>query len=339
MSLAAPARVWDKVGVDIFTFRDQDYLITTDYLSGYFEIDRLPSKRIADVIYCLKQQMARHGVPTILVSDNSPFGAKEFRAFAERYEFSHVTSSPRYPQSNGRAERSVQIARRLMTKAVESQADPFLALLAWRNTPSEQLSASPAQLMFGRRTRTLLPSTPQLLASPGAAAAQEALFAAKRRQAEYYDVGTKERQQLSVGETVRVKFDDRPDWWKAEISRILPHRSYEVEFDDGTRRRRTSRHVRFSAEPPLERRFEPAAPPCDDRPTPTPSSTSSPPSGQPSARKVKNSQRSPLAASRLLARAGRSSSQLVIVTNCTALITCLFLCFRILFGWESEPRD
>lgn len=71
MSHAAPARVWDKVGVDIFTFRDQDYLITTDYLSGYFEIDRLPSKRIADVIYCLKQQMARHGVPTILVSDNS----------------------------------------------------------------------------------------------------------------------------------------------------------------------------------------------------------------------------------------------------------------------------
>jgi len=31
---------------------------------------------------------------------------------------------------------------------------------------------------------------------------------------------------------------------------VLPHCSYEVHLDDGTTRLRTSRHVRFSSEPP-----------------------------------------------------------------------------------------
>ena len=46
----APERPWQKVGTDIFTHRGQDYLITVCYLTGYFEVDRIPSKRICDVI-------------------------------------------------------------------------------------------------------------------------------------------------------------------------------------------------------------------------------------------------------------------------------------------------
>jgi len=38
--------------------------------------------------------------------------------------------------------------------------------------------------------------------------------------------------------TVRVHFDEN-EWRKAEVSRILPHRSYVVRFDDGSTRRRT----------------------------------------------------------------------------------------------------
>ena len=64
MSHEAPTRPWEKVGVDIATIRQQDYLITVDYLSGYIEVDRLPSKRIADVIYCLKLQFARPSLRT-----------------------------------------------------------------------------------------------------------------------------------------------------------------------------------------------------------------------------------------------------------------------------------
>ena len=130
-----------------------------------------------------------------------------------------------------------------------------LALLNWRNTPSEQLGASPAQLMFGRQTRTRLPTTNALMTTPGAATAQDALTASKQRQASYYNHGAKEQPALSVGQTVRVRYDES-DWRKAEVARVLRHRSYEVRFKDGTTRRRTSRHVRFSSEPPIVSRSD-----------------------------------------------------------------------------------
>ena len=73
---------------------------------------------------------------------------------------------------------------------------------------------------------------------------------AKQRQAAYFNRTAKERPALSVGQTVRVRYDDS-DWRKAEVARVLPHRSYEVRFGDGTTRRRTSQHVRFSSEPQI----------------------------------------------------------------------------------------
>ena len=251
MAHPPPTRPWERVGVDIFTFRRQDYLITVCYLSGYFEVDRLPSKSACDVIYCLKSHFARHGLPTEVVSDNVPFKSAEFRRFAERYDFKHVTSSPHYAQSNGRAEAAVKTCKRLMEKAADDQEDPHLALLAWRNTPSEQLGHSPAQIMFGRRTRTHLPMTTNLLASAHDATAHEALVAAKQRQAEYYNRTARERPPLSVSDTVRTRWNQSEAWEKGQVTRVLPHRSYEIRGEDGSLRRRTSKHVRFSPESPL----------------------------------------------------------------------------------------
>ena len=168
LSHEIPTRPWQHVGVDIFTDGNIEYLVTVCCLSSYFEVDRLPSKKVSDVIYILRQQMARHGIPEVVYSDNSPFGAVEFQRFAAKWEFRHVTSSPRYPQSNSFAEAAVKSARRLISKAREAGTDPLLALLAQRNTPSEHRQLSPAQIMFGRRTRTTLPTAEPLLSTPPA---------------------------------------------------------------------------------------------------------------------------------------------------------------------------
>ena len=247
----APSRPWEKVGVDICTIRQQDYLITVDYLSGYIECDRLPSKRVSDVIYCLKVQFARHGLPIQVCWDNNPFNAVEFRRFAEKYDFQHITSSPHYPQANGRAEAAVKTIKKLFEKATEDREDPHLSLLAFRNTPTAQLGMSPAQVMFGRRTRTHLPTTNQLLSSAHDTAAHDALVAGKRRQADYYNRGPRERSPVSVGDVVRTRWNSKDEWEKAEVTKVLPHRSYLLRYEDGTTRRRTSGHVRFSHEPPL----------------------------------------------------------------------------------------
>jgi len=41
------------------------------------------------------------------------------------------------------------------------------------------------------------------------------------------------------------------EWQKAKVIKALPHRSYELQMFDGSIRRRTKKHVRFSREPPL----------------------------------------------------------------------------------------
>ena len=80
-----------------------------------------------------------------------------------------------------------------MTKAAENKSDPFLALLDWRNTPSEQLGSSPAQLMFGQRTRTRLPTADELLTTPASHDASTALQQAKDKQAANYNVSAKDK--------------------------------------------------------------------------------------------------------------------------------------------------
>ena len=79
------------------------------------------------------------------------------------YEFEHVTTSPEYPQSNGRVENAVKTSKDLMKKAGSTNSDFQLALLDWRNTPTEGMKSSPGQRIFCRRTRTLLPTTRELL--------------------------------------------------------------------------------------------------------------------------------------------------------------------------------
>ena len=104
--------------------------------------------------------------------------------------------------------------------------------------------------MFGRRTRTLMPSTPQLLESYRAAETRENLEQAKLKQAEYYNRHSKTKPELQEGQTVRVNLKDK-EWRKGEIEKVLPFRSYVVRTDDGSTYRRNSRHVRFSNEPPI----------------------------------------------------------------------------------------
>lgn len=130
--------------MDLFKLNGRDYVATVNYYLSFFKGDSLTTKTV-EVIRKLKTQLAKRGIPDTVVPDNGqPFASDIVQEFASTYDFEHLTSSPTYAQSNGKAENSVRKAKSLLEEAAKSKRDPYLSLLDWRNTPTEGLNSSPA---------------------------------------------------------------------------------------------------------------------------------------------------------------------------------------------------
>ena len=122
------------------------YLVTVDHYSDFYEIDWLPTIQSSAVIQATKRHFSRYGVPHTLITDNGrQFTSDLFKSFAKQYKFNHVTSSPYWLQSNGRAEAVVKSAKHILLTG----DDVDLALLSIRNTPPAGHTFSPAQRLFG----------------------------------------------------------------------------------------------------------------------------------------------------------------------------------------------
>ena len=91
-----------------------------------------------------------------------------------------------------------------MTKALDAKADPYLAMLEHRNTPLEGMRTSPAQRLFGRRTRCTIPTSRKLLEPTCMHSTKQELQQAKTKQAYYYNKGSKKLPTLKVGDAVRI---------------------------------------------------------------------------------------------------------------------------------------
>ena len=116
MIISEPPRYsWQKIGSDLFEFNGHCYMVIVDYFSRYIEATRLLTATSAAVINALKFAFSRLGIPELLISDNGPqFVSQDMKEFSKAYDFTHISSSPRYPQSNGQAERVVQTVKRLL---------------------------------------------------------------------------------------------------------------------------------------------------------------------------------------------------------------------------------
>ncbi|CAB4037973.1 Retrovirus-related Pol poly from transposon [Paramuricea clavata] len=185
-----------------------------------------------------------------MVSDNGPqFTSEEFRQFADAYEFQHGTSSPDYPQSNGKSENAVKTAKRIMEKALAVGADPYLGFLDFRNTPTEGLDTSLVQRLFGRRTKTLLPTSSRLLSMrKDDSSTERKLNDRKRKQMFYYNKASKSLKPLKEGDTVFVRPARRSKEWKrATANKAMGIRSYGVTTEQGSKIRRNRRHLRLAS--------------------------------------------------------------------------------------------
>jgi hypothetical protein len=120
---------FQKIAIDIMTYKSKDYLVAVDYYSKYPELSLIPDKTAGTLVTHVKSICSRHGIPEEIVSDNMPFGSHEFLEFAREWGVKITTSSPTYAQSNGQSERFVQTIKNMLKKADEVGRDPYLALL------------------------------------------------------------------------------------------------------------------------------------------------------------------------------------------------------------------
>ena len=103
-----------------------------DYYSKWIEALPVHAQTSGAVIYVMKSAFSRFGVPKTVRSVNGRcYDRDEFRNFAANFGFQLVTCNPCYPQSNGLAEGTVKIVKKLWLK----NADKIEALSVYRTTP------------------------------------------------------------------------------------------------------------------------------------------------------------------------------------------------------------
>ena len=232
-----PDKPWQKVGSDLFHWNDHDYLLIADYYSKFLEIALLHDTKSKTVISHMKSIFARQGIPEEVVSDNGPqYSSEEFKAFAEKWEFVHTTSSPNYPQSNGFAERMVQTAKKILTKSRDSGQDLYLAMLNYRSTPISSTLPSPAELLMNRTFRTRLNILPDSHKKKGKNKIKEKLTKSQDKQKEQYDKHARSLSDLQTNDKVYIQ--DKGYWKPATVVKPAETpRSYIVQTDKRALRR------------------------------------------------------------------------------------------------------
>lgn len=215
------------------------YLVVSDYFSRFLDVIQvgsdMSSKRTVNI---LKHLFCYLGVPEVLRCDNAPnFISQEMKNFSEEFNFKIITSSPHFPQSNGFAEAMVKIAKKIIEKG-----DLDLGLLAYRSTPLES-GYSPAELLFGRKLRTKVPTPKEQLIPkwPDFKCYKENQQRVKEKQRKNFNEKhrAKELQELDVGTEVWVV---NLKQYGTVVQRLEEPRSYMVNVN-GTLYRRNRIHL------------------------------------------------------------------------------------------------
>ncbi|KAK9739152.1 hypothetical protein QE152_g9280 [Popillia japonica] len=230
----------------------------------------MSSKTATEVISKLKVIFATHGIPTIFVSDNVPFNSLEFKNFAKDWDFDLITSNPKYPQSNGLAERAVGICKNILRKCNETSENDIAeravgicknilrkcnetendiqkALLEYRCTPFTGVNFSPSELLNNRLLRTTLPATQNVLTKPPEIDIRK--LENKRMKAKHhYDKQAHARPTFKEGDSIILKKEKH--WVPAQVmEKTDSPRSYIVKDHLGNIYRRNASFLKPSPNP------------------------------------------------------------------------------------------
>ncbi|PFX13009.1 putative RNA-directed DNA polymerase from transposon BS [Stylophora pistillata] len=141
------------------------------------------------------------------------------------------------------AEAAVKSMKKLLIKTHKEGSDPLEALLEHRNTPRQDVGLSPAELMFKRKTRSLVPSFNKHSSNDPIEVRRQARKDTVKKS---HDRKAKSLPVPDIGQSIFFQHLEGRDWKFGEVSNILGPSTYEVKRPDGStdRRNRVHDHLR-----------------------------------------------------------------------------------------------
>lgn len=242
-----PQLPFSKLGIDIMEYKRKSFLVIYDYSTKWLDIKLIPSKTAQSIINALIDVFTNFGIPLEIVSDHVPFDSAQCRQFAKDWGFKFTFSSPRYPQSNGMAERGVQIAKKMLIKCNEDKTDYRTALLQYRATPVAGTNFTPSQLMMSRNLKTKLPTSFAYLKPKLNYEVETEMNKTVSRNINNYNKHVKDKGSFKLNQKVWFKKEPQTNkWTQGTIVRDKnkDYRSYDVMDTEGITYTRTSYHLR-----------------------------------------------------------------------------------------------
>ncbi|CAB3986622.1 Transposon Ty3-G Gag-Pol poly [Paramuricea clavata] len=153
------------IGVDIIgplktTSRGNKYILSVvDYYTKYAEAVALPNQEAVTVARALEDIFARHGMPSVLLTDQgSNFESKVIASLCEMFGIEKRRTTAYHPQTDGLCERFNGILKSLLRMRVNKEKNDWdeqlpHALLAYRVSTQSSTGVTPFEMLYGREVR------------------------------------------------------------------------------------------------------------------------------------------------------------------------------------------
>lgn len=279
-----PVAPWVHLAGDFLgPLPDNSYLfVLIDLYSRYVLAEPMTRTTSGDVIRFLKSIFTRMGLPLVLTFDNARnFASQEMKdyCFDNGIKLTHTT--PYYPSANGEVERQNRSILKVLKISKQQNADWKAGLqeylYMYSVTPHSVTGVAPAELMFGRRFRDLIPHFP--LQALDDSELRDRDRTVKYQAKTYRDekVGAKE-SLVSLGDEVLMKNvlpqNKLASKFLPTPAKVIDRRgnSVTLETQDGQTYKRNTSHVKRLVRPPtMDNDIEPestSSAPRDDENTP-----------------------------------------------------------------------
>lgn len=224
-----PDRPWQILGSDILEYNHNYFILLVDYYSNWIVVEKIKDKSAEEVKKFFENTFCHYGFPEKIVVDNNPYNSHVIKKYAQDVDFKLVYISPYHHQSNGLAEKAVNIVKNCLKKNNINRLK--YVLLEYNNTILPAVGYSPAQLLINRIQKTKLPISSKLLESKNidSNVIRSKLENKQIKQKHYFDKNSRKLCDLDVRDDVMIQSPISGHWNQGIVLKKLGNREYEVK--------------------------------------------------------------------------------------------------------------